>query len=419
MTVLADVRPDAVDLLIRASTTVTLTLEWPTGTLTGRTFTATLDGNPLGLSVAGDTMTVEATDVQTGALTSPAAWLLLEDIDGTNEPVLAGTWTPSNSPRAVDSATVQVTQGAADVDVTVNAATASVLALEAKNQTVEWHTVSAWDQFTVVEVTNNFGTVDLGVDPGGIGTATSTDEDGNDRRIYLLDGFTATDMEARVEFSASTGAVQLGVALRAGSSEAVMCWYNVLFGANASILQGIWEFDGVNLTTNQHDDTLPANRQEIISAEGDGATVTVRSPLPHLLDSTQGIGVRMNFGPYANNDFTVTPTDATTFTFSDTQVFSVTSGTWNLGSIILAANVHRHLAARVAGSEVTFKHWFDGEPEPAWTDPQRAETNPLPATLAGSGGPPPASGGAGLMFGHFGDTGRILRVNDFQVRSLD
>lgn len=136
---LVDVRPDAVDLLLRAGTTVTLTLEWaPAGVLDGRSFSTTLDGQPLALTVNGDVMTVEADAVLTGQLATniPVDWVLAEDLGGSSaEPVLIGTWTPSDLPQAVTAKTVQVTQGAATIQVTTAGSTASIVALEKKFHT--------------------------------------------------------------------------------------------------------------------------------------------------------------------------------------------------------------------------------------------------------------------------------------------
>lgn len=130
MAVLADARAAGVDLLFTPATTLTLTLSWPTGSLTGRTFSSTLNGVALALTVNGDVMTVVATDTQTGALTTgePYDWRLLETIDGTPEPIMVGTWSPDAGPNAISSTTLTVTAAEVDVDVTVNSAQASLVA---------------------------------------------------------------------------------------------------------------------------------------------------------------------------------------------------------------------------------------------------------------------------------------------------
>jgi hypothetical protein len=123
MPALIDARPAGIDLLFRPGTTLTVTMTWPAGSLAGRTFSATLNGSPISVGVVGNTMTVEATDVQTAALTAAADWVLLENIGGTNEPIMVGTWAPSDDASAVSSASVNVTQGASEVEVSVNGAT--------------------------------------------------------------------------------------------------------------------------------------------------------------------------------------------------------------------------------------------------------------------------------------------------------
>jgi hypothetical protein len=126
MPALIDARPAGIDLLFRQGTTLTLTLNWPADSLDGRSFSSTLGAANLSVAVNGDVMTIEVTDVQTTAVASATEWLLLEDVDGTDEPILVGTWAPSDSAAATSSATVTVTQGSAQVDVTVlsSAATA-------------------------------------------------------------------------------------------------------------------------------------------------------------------------------------------------------------------------------------------------------------------------------------------------------
>jgi hypothetical protein len=122
MSHLYDARPPALSVLFRPGVTYTLNLHWlQAGSLAGRTFTSTLAGDALAVSVDGDTVTVEATDTITGnlAVGSRSEWLLLEDIDGTAEPIMAGMWQASSGPAASRDRTVQVTQGAIEVAVTV------------------------------------------------------------------------------------------------------------------------------------------------------------------------------------------------------------------------------------------------------------------------------------------------------------
>jgi hypothetical protein len=120
VTALADVRPPGLDVLFRRGATLTLTLTWsPTGVLAGRSFSAELDAVALttAVSIVGDVMTIVATSAETEALAAgvPVDFELVE----AGERIIIGQWIPSDDPRATSSATVEVTQGAATVSITV------------------------------------------------------------------------------------------------------------------------------------------------------------------------------------------------------------------------------------------------------------------------------------------------------------
>ena len=123
MSTLVDVRPPALDVLFRPGNTLTLTANWPAGELAGRTFSAELNGTALTtpVDVTGDVMTVVVTDTETGALAVgvPVDFELLEDIGGTDEPVIVGLWTPSNDSAATSSTTIEVSTGGATIELTV------------------------------------------------------------------------------------------------------------------------------------------------------------------------------------------------------------------------------------------------------------------------------------------------------------
>jgi len=130
-----DTRPPGLDVPFRPGNTLTVTLAWPADALDGRTFTATLDAVALGLDVDGDTMTITATDAQTSAVTTPAAFRLTETTGGESDDVIIGEWRPSSNPSTSTSSTVTVTESAGAVAVTVAGPgtvglTARVLALE-------------------------------------------------------------------------------------------------------------------------------------------------------------------------------------------------------------------------------------------------------------------------------------------------
>jgi hypothetical protein len=135
MTVLADVRPAGLDVLFRPGTTLTAVFTAGAGELDGRVFTSTLDAVELDATVLGDTLTVVATAAQTAVheVGVPASWELLEDLGGDDPEVVAqGTWTPSDSPQAVDTVALELALGTVTVTVELAGAQASIVELEAQ-----------------------------------------------------------------------------------------------------------------------------------------------------------------------------------------------------------------------------------------------------------------------------------------------
>lgn len=302
-----------------------------------------------------------------------------------------------------------------------------IISLDQPEVFVTWPTAAAWDQFTRVGVTNIAGVVDVrGTDGAGAGTiSVSGAMPGSDRRLYLVDDFQATDVEARVSWSADSSLGQTGIALRSQPAVAVVPWHNIFFAQNANELRGVWQWippgTGGGLNTNQHGPDLPAAAGNIISADGDGATVTVRTAAPHYLSIIQGNHTRMSFGPFTDEAFTVTATDATTFTFPSTEAGTWTGGTWQIETAEVPIGIRRNLAVRLQGNVMTLKHWFAVEPEPDWSNPLRSVPAGLPASLA-DGSAPPADGGVGLMFGHLTDTGtpgdQTITVYEFSASAI-
>lgn len=131
MPALVDARPPGVNVLFLAGNTLEVTFTWPTGSLTGRTFTASLGGVALTVDVVDDAMTVSATAVQTAAVTGTAAFELVETTGGGDDVVISGAWTPSTAPAAVTEAEVTVTESAGSVTVTAQAIPTAVGSLTA------------------------------------------------------------------------------------------------------------------------------------------------------------------------------------------------------------------------------------------------------------------------------------------------
>jgi len=116
-----DARPPGLNCVFRRGTTLTMTLNWPAGSLSGRTFTAELEGVALGLVVVDDVMTITATAAQTAAVTNGVSLLFeLTETTGDDQPIIIGKWTASDKSSAISDQTVELTTGAIEVDITVS-----------------------------------------------------------------------------------------------------------------------------------------------------------------------------------------------------------------------------------------------------------------------------------------------------------
>jgi hypothetical protein len=119
VTVLVDGRPPGLNAFFRPGDPFTLELTWPTGTLAGRTFTATLGALALDVTINSDVMSIAATAAQTTATTAPVTLILTEAVVGDDVTVIVGTWAPSSSASTYASADVTVTVATAAASVTV------------------------------------------------------------------------------------------------------------------------------------------------------------------------------------------------------------------------------------------------------------------------------------------------------------
>jgi hypothetical protein len=441
--VVADARPQGLNVSFRPGNTLSVELTWPTGDLAGRTFTTTLGGLALGLAVIGDVMTIEATEAQTAAVDVPAAWLLTETTAGATNDLLIGTWSPSTRPGTPTSLALTVTVDTVDVAVTVVSGQASVVALDARLDVAEadivtleataadhetrldvldaprlvtWIDPDGWDRFDEVPVSHPEDSTPVLTTSDGFGVATHgpPEPGGDDRRIYYLqntDGI--ADSEVYLDWEIAAGNCQAGVALRGDDDTAVIVWSNIIFGVNVNLLQGVWEFDGTELLDiNQDAGSVTGFPTGVVSAVGDGAAVTVRTELPHHLDGGD-LASLSGVGAFGQVTVVSVPND-TSFTFA-----SATAGSWSGGTVNhIFTPGRRKVGVRLIGDTIVFKQWLPWQDEPTWDDPDYAETNTLPATLAESGGPPPADGKIGILIAHLADDG-VIRVNDLRVTNLD
>lgn len=249
MTAYLDTRPAGVDVPFRPGNSLPVDVTgWPAGSLTGRTFTSTLDGVALSLLVVGDVIMIEATEAQTAAVTSPAVWLLTETTGGATEDLLIGTWSPSTRPGTATSVTVPIVVDDIVVEVTVSSGTAALIAHNTATQvgSTQLHGViehrwatSGWTPFSRKIITQSGTqalTLSVSGDYGRI-TSASGSSDGDQREIYVHAGMTATAGELTAIIRGPSfygtgnrpqGGLCLGYQLIDGFHCAFVVWYDIV-----------------------------------------------------------------------------------------------------------------------------------------------------------------------------------------------
>lgn len=100
MTATVDLRARALAAFLHPGNPADIPIVWPTGSLAGRTFTSSLDGQAVGVEIAGDTMTIAVSAAATAALTvgQTARWELVETTGADDVVLLAGRWATSRNP---------------------------------------------------------------------------------------------------------------------------------------------------------------------------------------------------------------------------------------------------------------------------------------------------------------------------------
>jgi hypothetical protein len=425
MTVLADLRPAGLDLLVRPGNTVTLTLDWPAGTLAGRTFTSTLDLVALAVLVVGDTMTVTADDVITGALDVgvPAPWLLLEDIDGTDEPVLVGTWVPSNGPAAIDAATLTVTAGAATVTVTslggVSVAQVAEL-LDRANHTGfplspivhDWD-VDGWTPWTPRRINpSDDATVTTSVAVPGRGRVTghATATGGGMRQAYLRQGTEWANSRIKALwwgtniYSAATAAPQMGLILRGqidgdGEFIGVAITNNVFLSDPDVINCNLWFSDAAEDGFIQGDVlgqktfNTPLNRSLALVSTMRFNFITwinSHSAVPnHLYGLAQGDLINISSGDATFNATAAPCTGANTISGSvsldELTVGHQVAVALKTDTGLITPPVHKKfwpmwMVAELVGNNLRFKVWRYQDEEPDWSSAANVQTYDISAS---------------------------------------
>lgn len=285
--------------------------------------------------------------------------------------------------------------------------------------TKRWWSTADWSDFTPMVVTTGsdpINTITLESSGGlsGIGTIHATGgTGGNDRRFYLLDDEEIEDVEVYLDASWSVIQAQIGLALRADDTIAIVPWTNVVFDLQGRMNVGVWEYveDGNVLTTNQDANTNDVYGTEILSANASGGTVTVKTRLAHNLKTTDFINI-MPAGTLGKQVTGVT--DAFTFTYAASGSGAVANADyWSFFSSIR----RRKMAARLVGSRLSVKQWMPWQPEPSWGDINYGFSVVLPATMPVSGAPLPTSGSIGILAAHLASS-RSVSINDFHFRHL-
>lgn len=445
---LADVRPEAVDLLIRAGTTVTVVLEWPTGALAGRSFSSRLDGDLLALSVVDDTITVVADDVVTGALTAPVEWLLLEDIEGTDEPALVGTWTPSDSPRAVDGATVTVTEGSATVTVNPASAQASVVAVQDQLDAHEAlnigdvHGVRAHDWrldgttgLTRLVMTQHGSNAFTVAAQGDVGEWSAATDDGSHREAWRLadTDWADSEMVSLLEGSDTLVAGDLAqwghlhrLQFDGDLWHAYAVWTDAIFGSPWILNLNVITFDGASALNQGNGgggglEDRVGRQLGILRAERASDTVTVHCTGPWL----PPVGASVTVAGMGGFDGTFTTTARSTRqrTVTWTQVGADVIDADAGGTITPAAPPRQWMpyrfASRVIGDDpvtIQAKQWRPEEiDEPSWADPERVDT--VTVTSASDPAPHGGTGDCALWVGHI-EQSNDLRYGPVVARRL-
>lgn len=119
---------------------------------------------------------------------------------------------------------------------------------------VDWETAADWDLFTPHDVNTSTNTLTLGATDGEGTIDGGSGGDGNDRRVFVLDGFSATDVDVRLDFRLTgSPSAQSGIFLIGPSGFPIVVWSNVIFDANGRILLGAWNYTGTTLVSTNQD----------------------------------------------------------------------------------------------------------------------------------------------------------------------
>jgi hypothetical protein len=446
MTVLLEGRPAGLDALFRPGNTFTRAFNWPAGSLSGRTFTASLDAAQLTLAIDGDVMTITASAAQTTAAAVQGTFTLTEVTGGLDQVLLVGKWEGSDNAATSSTGDVTIDTSTGTVEITVAAAIASPEVVH------DWD-LDGWDPFTPVVISDDDPQVfDLTVASGRGVITGSVADNGNHRVAYLREGTLWADSEITSVIYGPGGTAWTGTngqqghlhrvrEVEPGVWEAIAAWTAVFGGGYETINTRAVRFDGATLFQGDGDIATSADipfidrRLAIVSKE--------RTTGFGLFFNNMGVTPAHLYGLAGGDIVTVDSTDAT-MDQTDIAVNGATPGTGvvqvveptTLSTSALAVDrghitpsgvsrskrwVPYVMSTRVVGGDATaavleLKRWRLGDPEPDWSDP-RVQRQDVTAN-AGVPTVPTEPGLCALWAAHFfgGSTGTFggLRFRQIQ-----
>lgn len=431
MTALLDARPPGLDALFRAGNVFTVTLNWPAGTLVGRTFVATHDGATLTVSILGDVMTITMSAAQTAVADDPGTFVLTETTGGLNQVVITGRWMPSPRAAATASGTVTLAPASGSVSVTV---APSIASAEVRH---DW-AVHGWTPFTAVTMTADPPQTFSQTVVNGRGVLTGTQTGGGSLRIaYLRAGTLWTDSEitslivgpsSGFNANAQQGHIHRVRQISPGLWEGIAAWTAVVGGGYETINTRGVRFDGTTLFQSTGDAAFSSDIPYIDRKLA--ITTKSRTTAFGLFFNNHNVHPTHLYGLVNGDIVTIASSDST---FNETNIalngatpsvgviqvieattLSTSALAVDSGTVTPSGNSGQKrfcpywMSTRVRGGTtsaavIEVKRWRPEEGEPDWGDPRVVRAN-----VATNGSVPSLATGPGLcaLWGaHFVSTG--------------
>jgi len=342
MTALLDGRPPALDAFYRPGKTFTHTSTWTAGYLAGRTFTASLDGVLLAVTIDGDTMTITASAVQTTtAGDGEHTFELTETTGGMTEPAVIGSWSGSDRAATSGRTTVNVTDSAGTVEVTVLGNTPRPNTPDLRGQDSEWAEIvfSTHDaSCPATAVTFEHGQLVARGSGAGSGTRSGR------RTVLVVPGSPGGYSRIRSRWSGAGTAGPLvpqrghmhGIGDQAdGMRRGVIFWHDIVFSAPWVFNLAVWHTDPADLANGfVVNNGALTDRANVTAAARASNVVTLTVPAGHGFGPGDVVTVDLSDNTF-DGAFAVTATTATTVVYDQQGSDDASGGT---GSVGLARN---------------------------------------------------------------------------------